>query len=87
MKDMVLNDFKEKINLLRYEYNNSEYVIKREMKEDLYSNKNIGVFMKDTIWTYLNEQTNSPFFITYNDFLGRCKFYEDNIRLYPTNDK
>ena len=84
MKDNNLNYFKSNINLLRYEYNNSEYVIKRQMKQDLYSNKNIGEFMKDTIWTYLNEPTNSPFFISYKDFLGRCKYYEDNIRLYST---
>lgn len=87
MKDMVLSEFKEKIDLLRYEYNNSEYVIKREMKEDLYANENIGTFMKDTVWVYLNEPSNSPFYISYSDFVGRCKYYEDNVRLYSTDNK
>lgn len=87
MKEKNIEYFKENINLIRYEYNKCDYSNKCLMKHELYSNSSLTVFEKDTIWTYINEPIDSPFFMSYDKFLERCKFYEDNSRLYPPNNK
>ena len=87
MNDKSLDYFKKNINLIRYEYNKADQFDKRTMKHELYSNRMLNLFEKDTIWTYINESTDSPYFMDYKDFIGRCKFYEDNARLYSANDK
>lgn len=87
MKEMNLDFFKDNIDLIKDLYNKCDYYVKRSLKEDIYANNHLNVFEKDVIWAYLNEETDSPFFMSYEKFLERCKFYEDNSRLYPTNDK